>query len=129
MNNMEKAIVAVVVAAIGAVVTALGPGNNDFGDITTQTWLVAIGAVLGSGALVYIVDNIPGVFGGVAKAALAFGSAGVTSLIAAFNDGVITQGEWLTALSTAIVATGLVYQTPAITAKFRPARGTTVTPR
>ena len=108
---MAKAFVGVVVAFVGALITALGPGNDSLGDLTTQTWLVVVGTTLGSGALVFIVDNIHGVMGGVAKAVYAALSAGIPSLVAAFNDGVITQGEWLTAFSVAVAATGLVYQT------------------
>lgn len=108
-----KASLAVIVSAVGALVTALGPGNENLGDLSTQTWLVAAGTVLGSGGLVWIVDNITGIAGGVAKAILAFLSAGVPSLVAAFDDGIVTQGEWLTAFSVAVVATGFVYQAPA----------------
>lgn len=111
MNSTAKAFVGVVVAFVGALITALGPGNTSLGDLTTQTWLVVVGTTLGSGALVAVVTNIHGVMGGVAKAVYAALSAGVPSLVAAFNDGVITQGEWLTAFSVAVVATGLVYQT------------------
>ena len=105
-----KALLAVVVAAVGALVTALGPGNMNLGDLSTQSWLVAIGAVLASGGLVWLVQNIPGTLGGVAKAALAFLTTGVASLVVALNDGVITQSQYLTAFGAAVVATGLVYQ-------------------
>lgn len=107
---MAKAIVGVIVAFCGAMITVLGPGNESIGDFTTQTWLVVIGTTLGSGALVFIVDNIHGVMGGVAKAVYSALSAGVPSLVAAFDDGVITQGELLTAFVVAVTATGLVYQ-------------------
>ena len=110
-SSMAKAFVGVVVAFVGALITALGPGNESLGDLSTQTWLVVVGTTLGSGALVFIVDNIPGVMGSVAKAVYSALSAGVPALVAAFDDGVITQGEWLTAFSVAVAATGLVYQT------------------
>jgi hypothetical protein len=116
---LGKAGLAVIVSAVGALVTALGPGNQNLGDLSLQTWLVAIGSVLSSGALVYIVDNIVGIAGGVAKAILAFLSSGFASLVAALDDGIITQGEWLTAFGAAVVATGFVYQAPALVRRTR----------
>ena len=104
-----KALVAVVVSAIGALTVALGTtSSGDFGDIDTQSWLIALAAVLGSGGLVWLVENTSAA--PVAKAIMAFLSAGVASLIVALDDDVVSSAEWLTALSAAIVATGLVYQ-------------------
>jgi hypothetical protein len=103
-----KAILATIVATIGALVTALGPGSHNLGDLTTQTWLVAVGSILSSGALVWWTENGP--WHPYIKTVLASAGAFVTSLITAFNDGVVTQGELLTAISAAIVATGLVMQ-------------------
>jgi hypothetical protein len=111
-SDYLKSGAALVLATLGALITAIGPGNESLGDLTTQTWLVAIGTILGSGALVYIVENIVGVAGGVAKAALALLTVGIASLVVALDDGIITQGEWLTAASAAIAATGIVYQLP-----------------
>jgi hypothetical protein len=105
-----KAFLAIVASAAGALVTAVGTGATDFGDIDTQTWLVAAGTVLGSGGIVWLVQNVPGVAGGAIKAAVAFLSAGIASLVVALDDRLITQTEWLTAFSTAVVATGAVYQ-------------------
>lgn len=105
-----KALMAVVVSAVGALVVALGPGTTDFGNIDTKTWLIAIGTVLGSGGLVWFVQNIQGVAGGVIKATIAFLSAGIGSLVIAYDDNILTRAEELTAFSVAIVATGLVYQ-------------------
>lgn len=106
-----KAVLAVVVSAIGALVVALGTtSTGDIGDIDTKSWLLAGAAVLGSGALVWLVQNIPSVAGGVAKAIVAFLSAGIASLVIALDDNLISQAEWLTALSAAVAATGLVYQ-------------------
>lgn len=108
-----KALVAVVVSALGALVVAVGTtSSGDIGDIDTKNWLLGLAAVLASGGLVWLVSNIPGVAGGVAKAAVAFLSAGVASLIVALDDNLISQAEWLTAISAAVVATGLVYQAP-----------------
>ena len=103
-----KAIAAVVVSALGALVVALGTGATDFDDISTQQWLIAAGAVLGSGGLVWLTENGPAA--PAIKAVMAFLSAGVASLVLALEDDVLTRAEQLTALSAAIVATGFVYQ-------------------
>lgn len=103
-----KAILAIVVSAIGALVVALGTGATDFGDISTQQWLIAALAVLGSGGIVWFTENGPAA--PYIKAVMAFLSAGVASLVVALDDDVLTQAEKLTAISAAIVASGLVYQ-------------------
>jgi hypothetical protein len=103
-----KAVVAILVSAVGALVTALGPGNNSLSQLDTKTWLVAVGSVLASGGLVWFTQNGP--WHPYIKTVIAFLSAGVASLVTALDDGVITQSEWLVAFSAAVVATGLVYQ-------------------
>lgn len=103
-----KALAAVVVSALGALVVALGTGATDFGDITTQQWLIAAGAVLGSGGLVWFAENGPAA--PAVKAVLAFLSAGVASLVVALDDDVLTRAEQLTAFSAAVVASGFVFQ-------------------
>jgi hypothetical protein len=109
-KSYAKAFLAVVVSATGALVTALGTGATDVGDLDTKSWLIAGGAVLGSGGIVWFVENVPGVLGGAVKTVVGFLSAGVASLVIAIDDSAITQAEWLTAFSAAVVATGLVYQ-------------------
>lgn len=103
-----KALAAIVVAALGALVVALGTGNTDFGDIDLQTWLIAAGTVLASGGLVWFQENGPAA--PAIKAVAAFLSAGIGSLVIALDDDALTRAEQLTALSAAIVATGFVYQ-------------------
>jgi hypothetical protein len=103
-----KAIIAVVVSALGAVVVALGTGNTDFGDIDTKSWLIAALAVLGSGGLVWLTENGPAA--PYIKALIAFLSAGVGSLVLALDDDILTRAEQLTAFAAAVVATGFVYQ-------------------
>lgn len=112
MSDKLKAVAALGMATLGALITAIGPGSNSLGDLDGKTWLIAIGSIIGSASLVYVVQNVFGVAGGVAKAAQAFGTVGIASLVVALDDGVITQGEWLTAFSVAIAATGIVYQLP-----------------
>lgn len=108
MSAYVKAVAAIVVSALGALVVALGTGATDFGDISTQNWLIALGTVLGSGGLVYLSENGPAA--PAIKAIMAFLSAGVGSLVIGLNDNHLTRAEELTAISAAIVATGFVYQ-------------------
>lgn len=105
-----KALAAVVVAALGALVVALGTGATDFGDISTKQWLIALLAVLGSGGMVWLTENGPSA--PAIKAVMAFLSAGVGSLVIALDDDALTRAEQLTALAAAIVASGFVYQLP-----------------
>lgn len=108
MGLYLKALTAVVVSAIGALTVALGTGATDFGDISTQNWLVAAGVVFGSGGMVWLTENGPAA--PAIKAVMAFLSAGIASLVIALDDDVLTRAEQLTALGAAIVATGFVYQ-------------------
>ena len=82
----------------------------NLGDISNRGWLEAALVVLASGGLVWFVENVPGVAGGVIKAVIAALTAGFASLVVGLEDNVITQSEWLTAFGAAIVATGFVYQ-------------------
>lgn len=106
--NALKAVLAVVVAALGALVTALGPGDVALGDLSARDWLVAALAVLGSGGLVWLVENGPAA--PIAKAIMALLTGGIGALVLALDDNVLTTQEILAAAATAIVATGLVYQ-------------------
>ena len=108
MSLYPKAILAVVVSALGALVVALGTGATDFGDISTKTWLIAAATVLGSGGFVWLAQNGPAA--PYIKAVLAFLTAGIGSVVIALDDDVLTRAEQLTALIAAITATGLVYQ-------------------
>lgn len=119
MNSL-KALAAIVVSAAAALVTGLAGFGSDagIGDLDAKTWLIAAGSVLGSGGLVWFVQNVHGVAGGVIKAVLAFLTAGVASLVVALDDKVITQSEWLVAFIAAATATGFVYQ---LTSKDTPA--------
>lgn len=103
-----KAFLAALVSAGGALVVALGTGNTDFGDIDAKNWLIAALAVLGSGGLVWLTENGPAA--PAIKATMAFLSAGIGTLVLALDDSHITQAEWITAISAAVVATGFVYQ-------------------
>jgi hypothetical protein len=110
LQDYVKAIAALVVAVIAALTTALGTGDTDFSDIDTQTWLIALGTVLASGALVWFVQNVPGVAGGVIKAVLGALTATVSSLVVALDDHALSRVEQLTALSAFVVGLTAVYQ-------------------
>lgn len=108
LGPYTKAILAVLVSALGAVAIALGAGATDFEDISTKSWLIAALAVLGSGGIVWLTENGPAA--PAIKAVMAFLSAGIGSLVLALDDDVLSRAEQLTALAAAIVATGFVYQ-------------------
>lgn len=111
MGKYAKAAVAVLVAILAALAAALGvDSSRDFGDIDAQTWLIAGGAVLGSGALTWWGENVPGVAGGIIKAIIGALGATVASLTVALDDHVITRVEQVTALSAFVVALTAVYQ-------------------
>lgn len=108
MGTYVKALLAVVVSALGAAAVALGTGATDFDDISTKSWLVAALAVLGSGGMVWLTENGPAA--PAIKAIMAFLTAGIGSIVIALDDDVLTRAEQVTALAAAIVATGFVYQ-------------------
>ena len=106
-----KAVIALAVAILAAVAGAIGVGSgNDFGDVDTQTWLIALGSVLASGALVWWVQNIPGTAGGIIKAVVGGLGAAVASLVTALDDHMLTRVEQVTALSAFVVGLSAVYQ-------------------
>ncbi len=106
-----KAAVATLVAVAAALVTALGTSpQQNLGHLDTQTWLLVIGTILASGALTWWTTNVPGVAGGIIKAAIASGGAFVASLTTAYADNVVSQAELIGAVSAALVALAAVYQ-------------------
>lgn len=108
MPAYSKAIAAILMSAIGALVVALGTGATSVGDISIQAWLIAVGSVLGSGGFVYFTENGPAA--PAIKAILAFLTAGIASLVVGLDDNVLTTAELLTAFAAAVAATGIVYQ-------------------
>lgn len=111
VQGWVKAGVALVVAILAALATPL-VGDTGFGDLTSQDWLIMLGTVLASGALVAFVDNVPGVAGGFIKAVVGAAGAAVAVLVTANADGVITTGEKVAALSALVVGLSAVYQIP-----------------
>jgi hypothetical protein len=110
-SKYAKAIIATLVAIAGALVTALGTSpQQNLAHLDTKTWLVAIGAIIASGAMTWWAQNIPGTAGGIIKAVIAAGGAFVASLITAYADNMVTQAEWIGAISAALVALTAVYQ-------------------
>lgn len=103
-----KALAAIVWSTAGALTVALGTGATDFDDISTQNWLIAVGAVLASGGFVWFTENGPAA--PAIKAILGFLTAGIASAVVALDDDVFTRAEQLTAFAAAVAATGFVYQ-------------------
>jgi hypothetical protein len=109
LGPYTKAFVALLAAVITAVAT--GVGNGELGDLDTGQWIGVALVILGGGALTWFAENVPGVAGGIIKAALGAATAFLTALQVAYqNDHVISQGEWLTALGALFVALTAVYQ-------------------
>ena len=107
MQKYTKAIVALVAAVAAAVATGLGNGN--LGDINGSDWVWIALAVVGSPAAVWFAENGPAA--PAIKAILAAFGAGLTALTVAYaNDGVISQGEWLTAAAAFLGALTVAYQ-------------------
>ena len=106
-----KAGIALLVAVLAALTTAV-TGKTDFSDIDTKTWLIALGAVIASGALTAFVQNVAGVAGGIIKAVVGALGASVTVLITAYDDNIVSPEESLTALSAFVVGLSLIYQIP-----------------
>lgn len=106
-----KAFIALLVAALAAATTAL-TGKTDIGDVDTRTWLIALGTVLASGALVGFVQNVTGVALGSIKAIVGAFGAAVASLVVALDDQVLTQVETVTAIAAFVTGLSLVYQIP-----------------
>ncbi len=111
MSKYAKAVVATLVAVAGALVTALGTSpQQNLSHLDTRTWLMAVAAILASGALTWWAQNVPGVAGGIIKAVIASGGAFVTALITAYADNVVTQAELIGAIGAGLVALAAVYQ-------------------
>lgn len=110
-SKYVKAIIALIVAILAALAGALGvDSTRSFGDVDAKTWLIALGTVLASGALVWFVQNVPGVAGGIIKAVVGGLSAAVASLVTALDDHQLTRVEQVTALSAFVVGLSAVYQ-------------------
>ena len=107
MGAYTKAIVALVAAVATAVAT--GVGNGNLGDLNGSDWVWVALAVIGTPAAVWFAENGPAA--PVIKAVLAAAGAGLTALTVAYeNDGLISQGEWLTAIGALLVALTAAYQ-------------------
>ena len=110
-SRYAKAILAFLIAVGGALVTALGTSpQQNLSHFDTVTWLTTIGAILATPALTALVENMPGIAGGIIKAIVGSGGAFLTSLIAAYADNVVTQGEWIGAVCIGLTALAGIYQ-------------------
>lgn len=106
-----KAAVTLATAVLMALIMAIGAGS--FSDLTTQDWVETAILFLTGSVVVGILDNVPGVFGGVIKAVVGAAVAGLTAWQVAFeNDHIITQGELLTIALAVVTGLSAVYQIP-----------------
>lgn len=103
--TVAKAIVAALIA-LGA---ALVPGLED-SSLTAQEWITAALAVLGSGGIVWYVANGPGAR--YAKSVVGALAAGLTALLTALDDNVISSQEWTIAAVAVLVGLGVVAAVP-----------------
>lgn len=109
VREYTKAVVALAAAAAAAVATAVGNGTLD--QLDGSQWVGVALTVLGGAAVTWFVENVQGVAGGIIKAVIGGSTAFLTALQVAYqNDGVISQGEWLTAIGALLVALSAVYQ-------------------
>lgn len=109
MGPYTKAIATLVAAVLAALAAQVGAGSLDA--IDGHGWVRIAVAVLGGTAVVWFVENVQGVFGGVIKAVVAGATAFFSSLATAYeNDGLVSQGELLTAGGLAVAALAAVYQ-------------------
>jgi GT2 family glycosyltransferase len=103
--TIAKAIVAALVALGASLVVAL-----DDDTVTSQEWLTAVLAILGSAGVVWYVSNGPG--SQYAKAIVGSLTAGITTLLVALEDNIITHQEWVKTFVAAIVGLGIVAIVP-----------------
>lgn len=107
--TIAKAVMATLVAIGGALVTALGTGGGTFSTVDGRHWVLALIAVLGSGAITWWTENGP--WHPYIKAVVAFLTAGFGAAAIALNDNHISQAEWVTIAMAAIIALAAVFQT------------------
>jgi hypothetical protein len=103
-----KAYFAIVMAAAGALVTALGTGSTSVGNIDAKHWIMAALVVLGSGGVTWWCTNGP--WHWYVKAVVGAGGAFLSSLVIALADNAITQAEWTTALTALLAAFSVVFE-------------------
>lgn len=109
MNTKWKAVVAFVAAVATAIATAVGNGSID--GLSTREWIGVALIVLGGTALTQLVENVLGAYMGAIKSIIGGVTAFLTALDVGYqNDGVISQGEFLTAVGALFVALSVVYQ-------------------
>lgn len=109
MNTKWKAVIALVAAVATAIATAIGNGQID--GLTTREWIGVALIILGGTALTHLVENVAGAYMGAIKSVIGGVTAFLTALDVGYqNDGVISQGEFLTAVGALFVALAAVYQ-------------------
>lgn len=115
-SKYAKAIVGLLTAVIGVVVTALADNILD----TSELVNIAIFILTSIG--VWLVPNLPAKVGNILKLLIALLGAGLQALASALSDGITTQ-EWLLILLAVLGAVGV-----GIIPNTNPALETTSTP-
>jgi hypothetical protein len=103
--NYAKAIVAGLIALGTALVTGL-----DDSSLSTQEWVTAALAVVGSAGVVWYATNGPSAR--YVKAVVGSLTAVLTTLLVALEDDLISSQEWTKAGVAALVGLGIVYAVP-----------------
>jgi hypothetical protein len=113
MKFDAKPLVKAFIALVGTAIFAVGGALQGDGKIDTGEWLYIIAAILGAGALTFIVTNVPGVFGGAVKSIVAGASAAVASLISYYQpDSLLSTSEFLLAAAAGIAILAGTYEIP-----------------
>jgi MFS family permease len=115
-SKYAKAIVGLLTAVIGVVVTALADNILD----TSELVNIAIFILTSIG--VWLVPNLPAKVGNILKLLIALLGAGLQALASALSDGITTQ-EWLLILLAILGAVGV-----GVIPNTNPALETTVNP-
>ncbi len=111
VKGWTKALVALVMAVLTALVMAVGTGSLN--DLSTLDWVKTAVLFLTGATVVGLLENVPGIFGGAIKSIVGAAVAGLTGWQVAFeNDHLISQGEILTIAIAVVGALSAVYQIP-----------------
>lgn len=111
--GLSKALVALLLAVLAALTTAVGTG--EIGDLSGRAWVEAVGIIVGGTALTAVLENVPGAFGGAIRAVVGGATVALTAWQVAYDNEepvlhVVTQGEWLTVIIAFVTALSAVYQ-------------------
>ena len=100
-----KALAIILVTTVTGLFNAL---NDDA--VTTIEVLIIVGAVLGSGGVVWYAQNGP--YARYVKAVVGALAAFITAVVTGLDDGLISHQEWTAVLLAVIAGAGFVYLAP-----------------